>query len=56
VTHGATITRYMDWLRQHRGLDFERYTELWHWSVSDLEGFWSSIWEFFDVRRPAPVG
>ena len=46
----------MDWLRQHRGLDFERYTELWHWSVSDLEGFWSSIWEFFDVRRRAPVG
>jgi acetoacetyl-CoA synthetase len=39
------MTRFM------RGLDrgFETYDELWRWSVEDLEGFWASIWEFFDV-------
>jgi acetoacetyl-CoA synthetase len=40
----------MRWLEQHRGLEFEDYERLWRWSVSDLEAFWASIWDFFDVR------
>ena len=46
----ATLTRYMRWLAQHRGLEFDDYESLWRWSVSDLEAFWASIWDFFDVR------
>jgi acetoacetyl-CoA synthetase len=49
----ATITRYQDWLREQRGLEFSDYQELWKWSVDDLDGFWSSIVEFFDVRFSA---
>jgi acetoacetyl-CoA synthetase len=30
------------------------YAELWQWSVTDLDRFWSSICEFFDVRFEAP--
>ncbi|MBI5087736.1 MAG: acetoacetate--CoA ligase [Actinobacteria bacterium] len=26
------------------------YGALWEWSVSDLEGFWAAVWEWFDVR------
>ncbi|NCW00467.1 MAG: hypothetical protein EBW20_01235, partial [Betaproteobacteria bacterium] len=37
--------RYLDFLVQSRGLRFSDYQQLWQWSVSDLEGFWSSIWE-----------
>jgi acetoacetyl-CoA synthetase len=52
---GATLTRYMRWLEAERGLEFGGdYHALWRWSVSDLEGFWSSIWEFFEVRATAP--
>jgi acetoacetyl-CoA synthetase len=40
----------MRWLAQHRGLEFDDYESLWRWSVSDLEAFWASIWDFFDVR------
>ena len=29
------------------------YTELWQWSVSDLEGFWRSVWDFGDVMASA---
>jgi acetoacetyl-CoA synthetase len=25
------------------------YPALWAWSVSDLPGFWSAVWEYFDV-------
>jgi acetoacetyl-CoA synthetase len=46
----TTLSRYGEWLRSERGLSFGSYEELWQWSVDDLEGFWSSIVEFFDVR------
>jgi acetoacetyl-CoA synthetase len=46
----ATITRYTRWLEQTRGLRLGSYDELWRWSVSDLEAFWGSIAEFFEVR------
>src|SRR5215213_8184224 len=29
------------------------YEELWRWSVEDLEGFWRSIWDLYEVG-PAP--
>ena len=49
------IGRYVEWLRTERGLDFPGYDELWRWSVSDLEGFWASIWDFFEVARALAV-
>ncbi|MEA2197284.1 MAG: acetoacetyl-CoA synthetase, partial [Solirubrobacteraceae bacterium] len=51
----ATLTRYQRRLGETRGLSFGSYAELWQWSVSDLEGFWSSICEFFDVRFSVPA-
>ena len=36
------------------GLEGASYDELWRWSVTDLEGFWAAIWEFFDVRASQP--
>jgi acetoacetyl-CoA synthetase len=50
----TTLTRYMRWLRERRNLAFDAYADLWEWSVADLEGFWSSIWEFGEVRASAP--
>lgn len=44
----ATLTRYMG------VVGFDDYHALWRWSVSDLEAFWASIWEFCDVRAHAP--
>jgi len=46
----AQMTRYM------RSLDrgFETYDELWRWSVDDLEGFWASLWDWFDIRAAKP--
>jgi acetoacetyl-CoA synthetase len=54
----SRLVEFMRWLEAERGLAFEGYHELWRWSVSDLEGFWSAIWEFFDVQadgEPQPV-
>jgi acetoacetyl-CoA synthetase len=48
------IGRYLAWLRAQRGLAFDDYDAFWRWSIADLEGFWSSIWEFFAIRAHAP--
>jgi acetoacetyl-CoA synthetase len=50
----ARITAFLDWLRRERGLAFADYESLWRWSVTDLEGFWSAVWHFFDVRASVP--
>ena len=50
----ATITRYREWLNETRGLALEDYAALWQWSVDELEGFWASIWEFFEVEASEP--
>jgi acetoacetyl-CoA synthetase len=50
----ATITRYREWLNETRGLSLEDYGDLWQWSVDELESFWASIWEFFEVDASVP--
>ncbi|MGH3010087.1 MAG: acetoacetate--CoA ligase [Gaiellaceae bacterium] len=50
----ATITRYREWLNETRGLELADYRDLWTWSVDELEAFWESIWEFFEVEASAP--
>ena len=48
------LGHFMDWLAEHRHLTFETYGELWAWSVADLSGFWSAVWEYFEVAAHAP--
>ncbi|HSI55799.1 MAG TPA: AMP-binding protein, partial [Ramlibacter sp.] len=48
------LGRYRDWLRSSRGLEFADYDALWQWSISDLPGFWQSIWDYFDLQSPTP--
>lgn len=44
------VGSYLRFLEEKRALSFPDYGALWTWSVSDLDGFWSSVWEFFGVR------
>ena len=45
---------YQDWLLAARGLAFEDYDALWRWSVSDVDTFWRSIWDYHGMRSPTP--
>ena len=54
----APLTRlalYQRWLSDNLGLQFATYEDLWAWSVSDLPGFWQSIWDYFEVQSPTPI-
>ena len=48
------IRLYQDWLQRTRGLQFDDYEALHHWSVTDLSAFWQSIWDYFDLQSPTP--
>ncbi|WP_370962046.1 acetoacetate--CoA ligase [Amycolatopsis sp. cg9] len=48
------IGRYLAWLAG-RGHAFDDYAALHRWSVTDLDGFWSSIKDFFGVRFHSPA-
>ena len=48
------IRLYQNWLRDTRGLSFDSYDALWRWSTTDLNAFWQSIWDFFDLQSPTP--
>ncbi len=46
VIRRAKLTHYMRWLQQTHNLTFESYDQLWRWSVSALDAFWQSIWDY----------
>jgi acetoacetyl-CoA synthetase len=52
--HVPQIRLYQNWLRESRGFSFDNYDALWRWSVSDLAGFWQSVWDYFDLQSPTP--
>lgn len=54
VIETSNLQKFMDWLSEKRGLHFDDYHQLWKWSVDDLEGFWESVWEFFEIISYTP--
>lgn len=43
----------MDFAR-HAGMAGSDYAALHRWSVTDLEGFWGAVWEYFDIDANTP--
>jgi acetoacetyl-CoA synthetase len=60
----ARLTAYTTWLAKERGLHFDNagattdrsahYLALWQWSITDLNAFWQSIWDFHGVHSHSP--
>ena len=48
------IRLYQQWLAEQRSLHFDSYDALWRWSTTELDAFWQSIWDCFDLRSPTP--
>ncbi len=43
------LYQYEKWLKDQYKLSFKNYNELWKWSVENIEDFWQSIWDYFNV-------
>jgi acetoacetyl-CoA synthetase len=50
LRQSTEIGRFMEWLRDERGRDFADYEALRRWSITDLEGFWAAIWDFYEIH------
>jgi len=50
----SQLAGYAQWLHETRGLLFADYEGLWQWSVTSLEDFWQSIWDYFGFSSPTP--
>ncbi len=48
------IALYRQWLADTRGLTFSSFEEMRQWSVRDLDAYWQSIWDYFDIQSPTP--
>ena len=48
------LKSYIKWLEENQGLNFENYHSLWKWSVTNIETFWQSIWQYFKVNSHTP--
>jgi acetoacetyl-CoA synthetase len=53
VGRRSRVGHYLSWLAD-RGRSFGDYDELWRWSVDDLEGFWGSVSDHFEVDWSTP--
>ncbi|MFM8519342.1 MAG: acetoacetate--CoA ligase [Solirubrobacterales bacterium] len=52
----SSLTAYTSWLEGRTGLEFTDYEALWRWSVEDIDAFWRSIWDYFEVAHSGEVG
>ncbi|HEY8645882.1 MAG TPA: acetoacetate--CoA ligase [Gaiellaceae bacterium] len=50
----SELTRYQHWLTATHGKTFADYQALWEWSTTDLDGFWGSLWEYFEISASVP--
>lgn len=48
------IRLYQQWLEHTRGLHFDSFEAMRQWSVTELEAFWQSIWDYFELQSPTP--
>ena len=50
----TNVGRFLAWLATERSQHLSDYSELWQWSVDDLSGFWSAVWDYFEVIAHDP--
>jgi len=49
VWETTQIGRFATQVGSEQLLSFQTYDDLWEWSVDDIEGFWTAVWDFFDL-------
>lgn len=46
----SNYTKFAQWLKEHRGLDFADYQAMYEWSVADIDALWGALWEYFNPK------
>jgi acetoacetyl-CoA synthetase len=51
---GSALRAYLAWLEEREGRGFAGHDEFWAWSVADVDRFWCSIVDYYEVAFSAP--
>lgn len=54
ISERCRLGDFLHWLRE-RGIDHADYASAYRWSVTDLAGFWQSVWDYFAVISHQPA-
>jgi acetoacetyl-CoA synthetase len=54
LVENSNIAKYIDWLRAKNIADLADYQQLWQWSVDNVEAFWASLWDYFEIISDTP--
>jgi acetoacetyl-CoA synthetase len=50
----TNMYRFMTLVNDRFNKEFTEYADLWEWSVENLADFWSTAWEFLDIKASVP--
>jgi acetoacetyl-CoA synthetase len=54
LIENSNMNKFMKWLDETRGVSLQSYQDLWKWSTTNIEGFWSAIWHFYQMKAHTP--
>jgi acetoacetyl-CoA synthetase len=52
--NNSNIVKYINWLNEQQIVQVTDYQQLWQWSVDNVEAFWASLWDYFEIISDAP--
>ncbi|GAA1873383.1 acetoacetate--CoA ligase [Brevibacterium marinum] len=50
----SRIGAFLTWVNAKFGCSFACWEDLYTWSITDIEDFWESVWEYFEVKSHSP--
>ncbi|GAF48324.1 acetoacetate--CoA ligase [Rhodococcus wratislaviensis] len=54
VLETTDIGRFAKYVSARFTTEFTDYQSMWQWSVSNLEDFWSAVWDYYGIRSSTP--
>ena len=50
----TNMYRFMQFINEKQGTDFNTYDPLYQWSITNIDDFWAAMWEFAGIRSSQP--
>lgn len=50
----ANLSKFINYVNREYGTTFSNYSELYEWSVNEIEAFWKSLWDYSKIIYSSP--
>jgi acetoacetyl-CoA synthetase len=51
----SRLAEFIGWLATARGVEVDGYDALHAWSITEIEAFWTAVWDYFEVHGHTPA-